>query len=66
MAHHGSKDLVSNINGRSLPIPSCLNHVTTASFPFTPLNNSVHGSNIVWSKELVFLFYFPLLFSIFD
>jgi len=27
---------------------------------------SAHCSNIVWSKELVFLFYFPLLFSISD
>jgi len=31
------KDLVNNLNGQSLPIPSCLDHVTIIPLPFYSL-----------------------------
>ena len=60
------KDWVSNLNGRSLPIPSCLDQVTFLPFLFTLFNNFVQGSGIVCSKELVLLLYFPFALFHFD
>ena len=56
------KDWVSNLNGRSLPIPSCLNQVTTAPLPFYSLQQLCTWFRHCFFQRTCFSFLFSFHF----
>ena len=60
------KGLVSNLNERSLPVPSGLNQVTIVPPPFYSLHQlCTWFRHCLFQRICFFLFYFPSFFSLF-